>query len=98
MRIGDFLLSPRRDHRGWNTPSEASRILLLLTLGAVSLWAWPIADGIIFVWLSMVLLVSTPILSLGWWILSIAGQSRRPRDLTPALGRESPDRNQHDQD
>ena len=98
MRIGDFLLSPRRDHRGWNTPSEASRILLLLTLGAVSLWAWPIADGIIFVWLSMVLLVSTPILSLGWWILSIAGQSRRPRDLTPALGREIPDRNQHDQD
>ena len=98
MGAADYLLSPRRNHRGTETPSEASRILFLVTLGCASIWAWPIADGIIFVWLSMVLLVSTPILSLGWWILSIAGQSRRPRDLTPALGREGPDQNQHDQD
>mgnify|MGYP006107984919 FL=1 len=87
MDIGDFLLSPRRDHRGWDTPSEASRILLLVTLLAVSLWAWPIAEGMIFVWLAMVLLVSTPILSLGWWLLSFAGQSRESRDLTPAVSR-----------
>ena len=96
MGIGDILLSPRRDHRGWDTPSEASRILLLMTLVAVSLWVWPISDGIPFVWLLIVLLVSTPILSIGWWILSIAGRSRRSLDLTPAVGRDG--QNQHEKD
>ena len=46
----DFLLAPRRDHRGWNTPNEASRILLLLVLVTVSYWAWPIANGMIYMW------------------------------------------------
>ena len=63
MGAADYLLSPRRNHRGTETPSEASRILFLVTLGCASVWAWPIADGLVFVWFCLVLFVSTPILS-----------------------------------
>jgi len=87
MGVQDFLLSPRKDHRGLETPSEASRLLLLVTIGTAGLWAWPIAEGVAFVWLSLVLLISTPILSVGWFILSLLGRSRESRDLTPAVSR-----------
>ena len=87
MSVADYLLSPRRDHRGWKTPSEASRLLFLITVGTVGLWAWPIAEGMVFVWLCIVLLVSTPILAVGWYVLSLFGHSRESRDLTPAVGR-----------
>ena len=48
MSLVDFLLAPRKDHRGWNTPNEASRILLIFVLVVVSYWAWPISDGMIY--------------------------------------------------
>ncbi len=88
MGILDFLLSPRRDHRGLDTPSEASRLLLLITVVGVGLWAWPIAEGMVFIWLALVLLFSTPILYAGWYVLSLLGRSRESRDLTPAVSRE----------
>ena len=88
MGILDFLLSPRRDHRGLDTPSEASRLLLLITVVGVGLWAWPIAEGMVFIWLALVLLFSTPILYAGWYVLSLLGRSRESRDLTPAVGGE----------
>ena len=88
MGILDFLLSPRRDHRGLDTPSEASRLLLLITVVGVGLWAWPIAEGMVFIWLALVLLFSTPILYAGWYVLSLLGHSRESRDLTPAVSRE----------
>ena len=87
MGAADYLLSPRRNHRGTETPSEASRILFLVTIGCASIWAWPLADGMVFVWFCLVLFVSTPILSIGWFVFSILGRSRDPRDLTPAISR-----------
>ena len=91
LGIADFLLSPRRDLRGLDTPSEASRLLLLITVVGIGIWAWPISEGMVFVWLALVLLVSTPILSVGWYMLSLFGQSRESRDLTPAVSRGSND-------
>ena len=41
----DYLLAPREDHRGWKTPSEASRILLVVVVLSVAYWAWPITQG-----------------------------------------------------
>lgn len=87
MSYGDILLSPRLDHNGRNTPSEASRILLITTLVSVSIWAWPIANGMPFMWLLVVVFVSTPILSFGWWILSLLGLSRKSIELTPSVGK-----------
>ena len=89
MGIADFLLSPRRDHMGIDTPSEASRLLLLITVVGAGIWAWPKSEGVVFVWLALVILVSTPILSVGWYMLSLFGYSRESRDLTPAVSRET---------
>ncbi len=90
MTISDYMLAPREDHRGWKTPNEASRILFLLVLVAVSIWAWPLAEGMIYMWATLVLLVSTPILTLSWIILSYASQNRSSRKLTPAVGKLKP--------
>ena len=87
MGAADYLFSPRRNHRGTETPSEASRILFLVTIGCASIWAWALADGMVFVWFCLVLFVSTPILSIGWFVFSVLGRSRDPRDLTPAVSR-----------
>ena len=87
MSLMDFLLAPRIDHRGWNTPNEASRILLISVLVVVSYWAWPISDGMIYMWLTIVILFSTAILSVGWLILSYASQNRDSRKLTPSVGK-----------
>ena len=87
MTLVDFLLAPRKDHRGWNTPNEASRILLILVLVVVSYWAWPISGGIIYMWLTIIVMVSTFILSIGWLMLSYASQNRESRKLTQSVGK-----------
>ena len=51
------------------------------------IWDPQDADGMVFVWFCLVLFVSTPILSIGWFVLSLLGRSRDPRDLTPAISR-----------
>lgn len=85
MSVMDYLFAPRVDHRGWKTPGEASRILFLAVIAAVSIWAWPVSNGIVYMWALLVILISTPILSIGWWVLSIIGHRRQPRKLTPAV-------------
>ena len=87
MSVSDYLLAPRVDHRGWKTPSEASRILLLFVIGVVSYWSWPISAGMIYMWLTIIILVSTIILPIGWLILSFASQNRESRKLTPSVGK-----------
>ena len=88
-RISDFFFAPIRDHRGWETPSEGSRLLFIVVILATSIWAWPLSQGMIFVWFFSVLLVSTPILALGWWIFSIIGQNRESRFLAPSVDQSS---------
>ena len=63
MSLLDYLLAPREDHRGWKTPSEASRILFVMVVGSVSYWAWPITEGNIVMWAGTVMMVSTALLS-----------------------------------
>ncbi|MBF26214.1 MAG: hypothetical protein CMA98_00180 [Euryarchaeota archaeon] len=87
MSVSDYLLAPRIDHRGWKTPSEASRILFLLVLVSAAVWSWPLSNGIIYMWATLVLLISTPILTLGWIVLSFASQNRESRKLTPSVGK-----------
>lgn len=86
MGFLDYLLAPRKDHRGWNTPSEASRILLVVVILSVSYWAWPVTEGNIVMWLGTIIMVSTAILSLGWWFLSLVARNREPRYLTFSVG------------
>ena len=48
MGVMDYLFAPRVDHRGWKTPGEASRIFFLLVIASVSIWAWPVSNGIVY--------------------------------------------------
>tara|TARA_B100000575_G_scaffold17157_1_gene11977 strand:+ start:321 stop:629 length:309 start_codon:yes stop_codon:yes gene_type:complete len=79
------LFAPRIDHRGMSTPSEASRIFLILTVFGTGLWAWSVTDGNLVVWFSLTLLASTPILSIGWFLLSLIAKNRRGELLTPKV-------------
>ena len=81
MSIVDYLFAPRLDRFGSKTPSEASRIFFLIVILAVSYWAWQISSGIISIWLMIVILISTPILSIGWWLISLISQKRPTQDL-----------------
>ena len=65
MDWANRLLAPRIDHRGMSTPSEASRLFLILTLVLTGWWAWGATEGNLVVWFSLTLLVATPILTLG---------------------------------
>jgi len=79
------LFAPRIDHRGMSTPSEASRLFLIVTLIATGLWSWYATQGHLVIWFSLTLLVATPILSIGWYILSIIAKNRRGELLTPKV-------------
>ena len=81
VAIVEYLFSPRRDRFGSETPSEASRIFFLIVILSVSYWAWQISNGIVSIWLMIVILISTPILSVGWWLISLISQKRPTKDL-----------------
>ena len=79
------LFAPRIDHRGMSTPSEASRLFLILTLIGTGLWSWYATEGNLAVWFSLTLLIATPILSIGWYLLSLIAKNRRGELLTPKV-------------
>ena len=81
MSIVDYLFAPRLDRFGSKTPSEASRIFFLVVILSISYWAWQISNGIVSIWLMIVILISTPILSIGWWLISLISQKYPTKDL-----------------
>ena len=85
MTWTEFLFAPRTDHRGWSTPSEAARLFFLVALVSVAIWAWSNTEGNIVMWLGLTLLVVTPVLSVGWWLISLASQRFSPLLLTEAV-------------
>jgi hypothetical protein len=85
MNWANRLLAPRIDHRGMSTPSEASRLFLILTLVLTGWWAWGVTEGNLVVWFSLTLLIATPILTLGWYLLSLAARHRSGELLTPKV-------------
>jgi len=87
MGIMDYLFAPRRDHHGWSTPSEAARIYFLLVILVTGIWAWPITQGRFLLWFGLLVLASTPLLTVGWWIISLVSQRYEPRVLVDSLNR-----------
>ena len=81
----NWLFAPRIDHRGWSTPSEASRIFLVVTLVLVGWWSWQSSSENLVMWVAITLLISTPILSIGWYLLSLIAKNRRGELLTPKV-------------
>ncbi|MGB2089229.1 MAG: hypothetical protein ACPH0A_03020, partial [Candidatus Poseidoniaceae archaeon] len=85
MSLVNKLFAPRIDHRGMSTPSEASRIFLIITMLGTGMWSWFATDGNLVVWFSLTLLIATPILSIGWYFLSLVAKNRRGELLTPKV-------------
>ncbi len=85
MAWSDWLFAPRIDHRGWQTPSEASRMFLIITLLIVGWWYWESTNDNIAIWAGMTILVSTPILTAGWYILSLVAKNKNVQLLTPKV-------------
>ena len=85
MSLVNKLFAPRIDHRGMSTPSEASRLFLIITMLGTGIWSWFATDGNLVVWFSLTLLIATPILSIGWYLLSLIAKNRRGELLTPKV-------------
>ena len=85
MSLMEYLFAPRKDHRGWSTPSEAARIFFLLGMIFSGWWSWQLSGGNIVVFLCLLMLISTFLLSLGWWIISLVSIGFEPRVLTESV-------------
>ncbi len=87
MGVMQYLFAPRLDHRGWSTPSEASRLYFVLIMIVTIFYSWQLSKSNIIVFLCLVMLISTPLLSLGWWLISIVGKEMTPRPLVDSVNR-----------
>lgn len=85
MALMESFFAPRTDHRGWSTPSEAARLFFLITLVWVAVWAWGKTTGNLAMWFGLTCLVATPVLSIGWWLISLVSARYTPRVLTEAV-------------
>ena len=85
MGVMAFLFAPRKDHRGWSTPSEAARLFFIIAMVASSWYSWHLSQGNVIVFLCVLMLISTPLLSLGWWLISLVSNGFEPRVLTESV-------------
>ena len=49
MGAAEYLFAPRKDHRGWSTPSEAARLFFIIAMVVSGWWSWQLAQGNIIV-------------------------------------------------
>ncbi|MBT05100.1 MAG: hypothetical protein CMA92_04975 [Euryarchaeota archaeon] len=87
MGVFEYLFAPRLDHRGWQTPSEASRIYFVVVMLATIIFCWNISKSNIIIFLCLTMLISTPILSIGWWLISLISNGIKPRLLVDSVSR-----------
>ena len=85
MGVKEYLFAPRLDHRGWSTPSEASRLFFIIAMIGCGIWSWDLSQSNVIVFLCLLMLTSTPLLSLGWWLISLVSKSIEPRVLTESV-------------
>tara|TARA_B100000768_G_scaffold17489_1_gene15953 strand:- start:1663 stop:2031 length:369 start_codon:yes stop_codon:yes gene_type:complete len=81
----ESFFAPRTDHRGWSTPSEAARLFFLLTMLSVGFWAWVNTSGNLVMWIGLTFLVATPLLSIGWWLISMVSARYPAKVLIEAV-------------
>ena len=75
--------APRRDHKGMSTPSYAARWWLPICTAACSLWAWDAAGGFLVMAAALAVMIATPLLTIGWYLISLVSARVEPRYLLP---------------
>ena len=81
MELVQWLFAPRRDYRGMSTPSYAARWWLILCCVATGVWAYSVSHNSLYMWFALTLIVATPLLSIGWYVISIISERVEPRYL-----------------
>ncbi len=87
MGIIEYLFAPRLDHRGWSTPSEASRIYFVIIMLFSIFYSWQLSNENIIIFLSLTILISTMLLTIGWWLISLVGNGMKPALLVDSVSR-----------
>ena len=70
--------APRRDHKGMSTPSYAARWFLPVCMVLVGGWAWGLTEGNLLMWSALTVMVATPLLSLGWYLIGLISTRFEP--------------------
>lgn len=73
-----YAFAARRDHKGMSTPSYAARWFLPLCVTIIGAWAWGPTEGNVVMWSALTLMVATPALSLGWYLIGIVSAKFEP--------------------
>ena len=87
MSVFESLFAPRLDHRGWQTPSEASRIYFVIVMIFTLIYSWNLSNSNIIIFLCLTMLISTPLLSIGWWLISLVSKGIKPKLLVDSVSR-----------
>ncbi len=77
MGILSSSFAPRKDHKGMSTPSYAARWWLPLCTGLSAIWSWNATDGFLVMAAALTVMIATPLLTLGWYLISLVS-SRYP--------------------
>ena len=56
----------------------------------VGFWAWVNTSGNIVMWIGLTFLVATPLLSIGWWLISMVSARYPAKVLTEAVNNVKP--------
>ena len=59
----------------------------MLTVG---FWAWVNTSGNLVMWFGLTMLVSTPLLSIGWWLISLVSARYPAKVLMDAVNNVPP--------
>lgn len=78
MGLLSSAFAPRKDHKGMSTPSYAARWFLPVCMGVVGAWVWGLTDGNLVMWSALTVMVATPALSLGWYLIGLMSTQFEP--------------------
>ena len=78
MSWAAYALAPRRDHKGMSTPSYAARWFLPFCLLLVGGWAWGVTQGNFVMWSALTVMIATPALSFGWYLIGLVSARFEP--------------------
>jgi len=79
--------APRKDHKGMSTPSFAARWWLPLCTGLSALWSWNATDGFFVMAAALTVMVATPLLTFGWYLISFVSNRYPARYIIPQAER-----------
>jgi hypothetical protein len=66
-----------------STPSYAARWWLPLCTGVCAFWAWEQTNGFLVMAAALTVMVATPLLTLGWFLIALVSAKVQPRYLLP---------------